>query len=250
MPLNNENVNISDIKLGIESINAGYIGHTIVYPNVREIVSAVFTDTSTLDAAGGTRYLRITGEIGATYNLTGYGAGSYILSSAVYDQPIVIDSNGSSPCYTGSNRTITTTLTPTNSTSIQGGAANISNSITQSGGSGITSFTPSITKTITNITRVTTTINGTLKWAPGAEFTVSFTAPADVTRVNYYMAEAFGTGTTFSYSGTQTVANTGGSTSFTATITSGTPDYVNANVYIYENSCYSANDQTTTDLYP
>ncbi len=250
MPLNNQHVNIADIKLGIESIAASYAGHTIVYPNTREIVSAAFTDTSTLNASGGTRYLRITGQIGATYSLTGYGAGNYILSSSPYDQPIVIDSNGSSPCFSGSNRTITTTLTPTNSTTIQGGAANISNSFTQDGGTGIVSFTPSITKTITNITRVTTTVNGTLKWATGAEFTISFTAPADTTRVDYYIAEAFGTGATFSYSGTQTVANTGGSTSFTATITSGTPDYVNANIYIYENSCYSANDQTTTDLYP
>jgi len=250
MPLNNQHVNIADIKLGIESIAASYAGHTIVYPNTREIVGAAFTDTSTLDASGGTRYLRITGEIGATYSLTGYGAGNYILSSSPYDQPIVIDSNGSSPCFSGSNRTITTTLTPTNSTTIQGGAANISDSFTQDGGSGITSFTPSITKTITNITRVTTTVNGTLKWAPGAEFTISFTAPADATRVDYYAADAFGPGATFSYSGTQTVSSAGGSTSFTATITSGTPDYVNANIYIYETSCYSTNDQVTTDLYP
>lgn len=250
MPSNIQHENISAIKVGIDTVAGAYIGHNIVYPNQREIVSAAYTDTSLLAASGGTRYLRVTGEIGATYNLTGDGAGSYILASSPYDQPIVISSNGSAPCYSGSNRTITTTLTPTNSTTIQGGASSLSSGFTQDGGTGISSFTPIITKSITNITRVTTTVNGTLRWATGAEFTISFTAPSDAVRVDYYGADAAGSGTTFSYSGTQTVTNAGGTTSFTATITSGTPDYVYANVYIYEQSCYSTSDQVTTNLYP
>ena len=250
MPSNIQHENISDLKLGIDTVAGAYVGHNIVYPNQREIVSAAYTDTSLLAASGGTRYLRVTGEIGATYDLTGDGAGSYILATSPYDQPIVISANGTAPCYTGSNRTITTTLTPTNSTTIQGGAANISDGFTQDGGTGVVSFTPSITKSITNTVRVTTTVNGNLRWATGAEFTVSFTAPSDTTRVDYYSADVYAVGTTFSYSGTQTVANTGGSTSFTATITSGTPDYVYANIYIYEQSCYSTSDQVTTNLYP
>ena len=80
MPSNIQHENISDLKLGIDTVAGAYIGHNIVYPNQREIISAAYTDTSLLAASGGTRYLRVTGEIGATYDLTGDGAGSYILA--------------------------------------------------------------------------------------------------------------------------------------------------------------------------
>ena len=46
MPSNIENANISALKLGTATVTKGYIGHQEVYPNTREIQSAVFTNTS------------------------------------------------------------------------------------------------------------------------------------------------------------------------------------------------------------
>ena len=136
MPTNIQNANISAAKLGISNVSKIFIGHKEAFPNTFEIQSAAFTDTSTLAAAGGNRILRITGDVGSTYNLTGYGAGSFTLPSSIYDQTIAISSNGSSPCYSGSNRTITTTLTPTGNTILQGGGSTFASSFTQDGGTG------------------------------------------------------------------------------------------------------------------
>jgi len=176
MPSNIENANISAIKLGTVDMTKGYIGHEEVYPNTREIQSAAFTDTSTLSDNGGTRIFRVTGETGATYNLTGYGSGSYTLSSSPYDHSISIGSNTS--CG-GSPRTISTTLAPTGSTVLQGGGSSFSSSFTQSH-NGYVSWAPSTitvsgSLTHTNPGSTITTIAGVNYFTPGANFTATLT---------------------------------------------------------------------------
>ena len=176
MPSNIQHENISDAKLGIETISKGYIGHNEVYPNTREIQSAAYTSTSTLASGGGTRTFRVTGETGATYNLTGYGSGSYTLNSSPYDHSISIGANTS--CG-GSARTISTTLVPTGSTVLQGGGSNFPSSFTQSH-NGYVSWAPNTitvsgSLTHTNPGSTIVTISGVNYFTPGANFTATLT---------------------------------------------------------------------------
>jgi hypothetical protein len=171
MPSNIQHENISAAKLGIETISKGYIGHNEVYPNTREIQSAAYTNTSTLSNSGGTRLFRVTGAEGATYNLTGFGAGSYTISSSPYDHSINPGSNND--CGDPS-RTILTTLTPTGGTVLQGGGATFASSYTQSGGppENYYNFNVSISLTVTN--SVTNIYNGTLFFTNGTVYNVSY----------------------------------------------------------------------------
>ena len=172
MPSNIENANISAIKLGTVDMTKGYIGHEEVYPNTREIQSAAYTNTSTLSSSGGTRLFRVTGDLGTTYNLTGSAAGSYTLASSPYDHSVSVGANTgcSSPA-----RTITTTLTPTGNTVLQGGGSTFSSSFTQSASPNLEqyyNFNVSVSLTVT--TSVTTTYNGTLFFTNGTVYNVSY----------------------------------------------------------------------------
>lgn len=171
MPSNIENANISAIKLGTVDMTKGYIGHEEVYPNTREIQSAAYTNTSTLSNSGGTRLFRVTGAEGATYNLTGFGAGSYIISSSPYDHSINPGSNNS--CGDPS-RTILTTLTPTGSTVLQGGGATFASSYTQSAGPPENYYNFNVSISVTVSTTVTNLYNGVLFFTNGTVYTVSY----------------------------------------------------------------------------
>ena len=139
------------------------------------INSGAYTSTSTLSYVGGTRTFRVIGDTGATYNLSGYGAGSYTLNSSPFDHSISVGAN--TACGAGS-RTISTTLTPTGSTVLQGGGTNFSSSFTQAT-AGNVSFTwnPSGggSATHTNSPSNITTINGVDHFTPGAQFSFSIT---------------------------------------------------------------------------
>ena len=172
MPSNIENANISAIKLGTVDMTKGYIGHEEVYPNTRQIQSAAYTNTSTLSSSGGTRLFRVTGDIGSTYDLTGSGAGSYILASSPYDHSVSV---GANTACSAPARNISTTLTPTDSTVLQGGGSSFSSSFTQSASPNINqTFDFGLSVSISNTNYVTTTYNGTLMWANGAAFSISY----------------------------------------------------------------------------
>ena len=171
MPSNIENANISAIKLGTADVTKGYIGHQEVYPNTREIQSAAYTNTSTLSNSGGTRLFRVTGAEGATYNLTGFGAGSYTLASSPYDHSINPGSNND--CGDPS-RTILTTLTPTGSTTLLGGGSTFASSYTQSAGPAENYYNWNISVSVTVTTSVTTVYNGTLFFTNGSVFQISY----------------------------------------------------------------------------
>lgn len=265
MPSNIENTNISAIKLGTVDMTKGYIGHEEVYPNTREIQSAAYTDTSNLSVSGGTRVFRVTGQVGSTYDLTGSGAGAYTLSSSPYDHSISVGSNGSSPCYSGSTRTITTTLTPTGSTTLQGGGASFSSSYTQNAGTGITELDfntspySSASVSITALNNLTTTIGGTTYWADGATFRVTMSVPQNPSGNNYpvqyyrtYLLNIYGT-----VSGTDGTiqGNVGGTVTADYTVSKGSNvtgiSWVQARILVYEASCYSfSGAPQTSNLYP
>jgi len=171
MPSNIENANISAIKLGTADVTKGYIGHEEVYPNTREIQSAAYTNTSTLSNSGGTRLFRVTGAEGATYNLTGFGAGSYTISSSPYDHSINPGSNND--CGDPS-RTILTTLLPTGGTVLLGGGSTFASSYTQSGGPAENYYNWNISVSIAVTTSVTTLYNGTLFFSNGSVFQISY----------------------------------------------------------------------------
>ena len=259
MPTNIQHENISAIKLGIVDMTKGYIGHQETYPNTRELQTAVWTDTSTLNKAGGTRIWRVTGEPGATYDLTGYGAGSYILPSSPYDHSISIGGNGSSPCYNSSTRTITTTLTPTGSTIITGGAANISGSFTQAAGTGVQSFTATATSgpSITALNNLKTTVGGTTYWADGATFRLSMTVPADSRVYSYrlFLTNIYGGTTITSHSFTPIIyGSTGGSVTVDYSVSKSYNvtgiSWVRPYISVSENDCWSSSNINGSNFYP
>ena len=211
MPSNIEHENISAIKLGTTDMTKGYIGHEQIYPNSREIQSGAFTSTSTISNSGGTRSFRVSGEIGATYDLTGYGAGSYILPTSPYDHTISVSSNNACGA---SSRTITTTLVPTGSTTLQGGGSSFTSSFSQSAGPAINSVNATASISATNTTRVTTPVGGNLYWAAGSVFSITYSSTSSI-QTSVYLS-AFGSGN-WSVSQSQGGSNVSGTATWTQT---------------------------------
>ena len=190
MPSNIENANISAIKLGTVDMTKGYIGHQEVYPNTREIQSAAWTSTSTMSNSGGSRVLRVTGEESAAYDLaiTGYSGGtnptgSYTISTSPYDHSATIPANTS--CGAPA-RTILSTLTPTGSTTLQGGSSTFTSSFTQSAGPSITVANSTLAfGTIIVNPEYTTVINGNTVWTSGTTFTITLSANGNGTSIRF-----------------------------------------------------------------
>ncbi len=164
MPSNFQHESISAIKLGIVDVTRGYIGHEEVYPNARVISSAAFTDTSTLSNAGGTRTYRVAGALGAQYTLTGSNGasspGAQTLSTSPTDYSITIGANNT--CGSPS-RTPTMTIAPSAPTVLGSGVSSTS-SFTQSGLAAGTNYTGTVSATIADVNKVTTTVGGTTYW--------------------------------------------------------------------------------------
>ena len=171
MPSNIAHENISAIKLGTVDMTKGYIGTEEVYPNSREIQSAAFTNTSLANTATSNTF-RVTGETGSTYDLSGNLTGSYVLSSSPYDHTQTFATNYR--CDESAD-TYTVTLTPTGSTTLQGGGSSFSSTATHAAGPSDTVVTPSCSISYTTIDNITTTVNGTLFWNYGAKIRVTYT---------------------------------------------------------------------------
>lgn len=244
-----------------------YLGHEQIYPNNVSINSFAFTDTSTVAVTGATRVLNVGGEIGSTFNLVGSGGASspgnnLVLSSSPQPYNITIPSN-----YTcgASAKTPTVTITPTGNTVLAGGVPT-SRSLSQTAGPSITYTTPTVKSiSVTEVTSVTTTIGGQLRWAPGAQFsvTISVTTTANMPvyariTANCYSGNSWGSGTNWTSSGQYKYYSmpAGGApynysnnnqpswteTSSVLTLGSGNPTYVRFYAYLYESSaaltCY------------
>lgn len=258
MPSNIQHENISVAKLGIETISKGYIGHDQVYPNSTVIQSAAYTDTSSQSYLAGTRIFRVTGDVGSTYNLTNYGAGTYTLNSSPFDHSIAIPSNGSSPCYSGTQRTINTTLTPTGSTTLQGGGATFSSSLIQIGLTGVTSYTSTASVSIVPLNNAKTTVNGVTYWAAGATFRVTIVVPQNAGGYSYPVLNYRTNVSAIYNTWTGTDATIAGSAGGTAsadytTVQAGYSNisFVTATCSINSATCYSlSGSEPTVNLYP
>lgn len=255
MPSNIEHANISAIKLGTTDVVASYIGHDQVYPNSREIQSAAYTSTSTLSNSGGSRLFRVTGETGATYDLTGSGAGSYILPTSPYDHTINVSANNSCGA---SGRTITTTLVPTGSTTLQGGGSSFASSFSQAAGPSINNVNVTASISATNTNRVTTTVGSQLYWAAGSTWDITYSSTSSI-QTRIYLYAAFGGG---NWSSSQTVYGSNVSGTITYTMTHAQLSTIYFSVYarpdtnpqyttIYPPCNYHPNSPVTTGyLYP
>ena len=207
MPSNIEHENISAIKLGIVDMTRGYIGNQEVYPNTRSVTSAAFTNTSTLSNAGGTRTYRVSGALGAQYTLTGSNGasspGAQTLSVSPTDYSISVSANNA--CGS-SSRTPTITITPTGATALAGGVSSTS-SFTQSGRASGTAHTMSMSTSIYDLNKITTTVNGVAYYAPGSTWTISYSwnIPSAInwgtTYWQYIFAQPYFTGNTGSTPG-------------------------------------------------
>ena len=70
MPINLFNNPLASIKLGASDILKGYIGNGQIFPNDAEITAAAFDNTNIANTGGNTPY-SVSGEIGASFTLTG-----------------------------------------------------------------------------------------------------------------------------------------------------------------------------------
>lgn len=173
MPTNLGPEAISALKAGHANVSAMYVGDTQIFPNEVALQSAAYTDTSTMPGnPGGDRIFRVTGELGATYNLSQSLSGSYVLSTSPFDHTVTAGYNYNCGDPT---RSFPVTLTPTGSTVLVGGGSTFTSSFSQTGrpSGGVVAFTTSIS--VVNTNYVTTTYNGNLAWAQGAEWDVTFT---------------------------------------------------------------------------
>jgi len=275
MPVNIQHDTASALKVGHESVSSSYIGHEQVYPNSVEISNFRFPVTdagvawqSQVPLAGSTlsdqRNVEITGAIGSTFTL----AGASGVSSSQFNNPYTLTTSplrfrvaiGSNNSCDASSRTPTVAITPTGNTvlkpynsSNQTGVSTPYGGVTQVQGPISSSFTPSVSFSVTENSRVLTYIGGTPFFTGGSSWTVTATVGVDTTKVSSYTLGWYrGNGTTNTY-GT-TIANNAGSGTYTFSLTGGTAGYVRFHVYTYANStppnCYESFPfQTSTSNY-
>ena len=280
MPVNIQHDTASALKVGHESVSSSYIGHEQVYPNSVEISNFRFPVTdagvawqSQVPLAGSTlsdqRNVEITGAIGSTFTLAGASGVSssqfnnpYTLTTSPFRFRVAIDSNNSCDA---SSRTPTVAITPTGSTvlkpynsSNQTGVSTPNGGVSQVQGPSSSSFTPSVSFSVTENSRVLTYVGGSPRFAAGSSWTVTATVGVDTTKVNYYSLGWYkgnASGSTSPSGGSaHIIANNAGSGTLTFNITGGDTGYVRFHVYTYANStppnCYSAMPfQTTTSNY-
>ena len=206
-------------KLGHADPNI-YLGHEQIYPNSTTVTSFAFADTSTVSNAGETRVLNIGGDIGSTITLTGsngassLGAQTLSSTSSAFNIPISANNNFGAP-----SRTPTVTLGATGNTSLAGGLPT-TRTLTQAAGPSVTNISISSTTNVFTLVNNTTTVNGQLRWANGAQFRVihginvsGATIPWNfLSTVNSCQATAVPFGNTGTLTATQSGHSVGGDT--------------------------------------
>ena len=243
MPTNLGHEAISALKAGHSSVTAAYAGHQQIFPNTTTIQSAAFTNTSAMSNAGGSRIFRVAGDVGSTFNLN--GTGNYIITVSPYDHTVNVGSNNS--CDDPA-RTITTTLTPTGNTILQGGGSSFTDSFSQNAGPSTNNYTASISISATNTNYVTTTVGCNLYWAAGAQWSVSYSYSGAYASHAYI--STFGSGT-WSGGGPSFSGSSASGTS-TYTMTSASLSIMYFNLYVYSSGCNDASNSPaqTGYIYP
>jgi len=277
MPINIQHDSASALKVGHESVSASYIGHEQIYPNTVEITGFNYpvTDagvniTGAISVNGATlsdQYnVEVIGPIGATFNLAAStGGGSipqtgvttsfsnpYTLTTSPFRFRTTIDSNNVCDAPT---RYPSVIITPTGSTTLASGVNALSGNTSQTAGPVSSTFTPSVSFSVTENSRVLTYVGGAPRFAAGSSWTVTATVGVDTTKVNYYSLGWYRGNASTNTTGT-TIANNAGSGTYTFNITGGDTGYVRFHVNTYANStppnCYTASPfkTDTSNYYP
>ena len=173
MPINLFNNPLSSIKLGADDILKGYIGNGQIFPNNTEITAAAFTDTYIANTGGNTPYV-VSGEIGASFSLTGsVGAtapsGTQVISSSPSTYQIAIASNQGCGAPQRNSQVV---ITPQGNTVLDSGLSN-TDTIIQYAGPPTIANNIGLTITVTNTSYQTITVGGQVRWAPGAQWSVT-----------------------------------------------------------------------------
>ena len=142
MPTNLGHDAIPALKVGHENVISAYAGHQQIYPNTTVIQSAAYDSNAAMANTGGTRQFVVTGQIGATYDLTGSLTGSY--TQSVNPTNYTVTANNVSGTCNAAATTYTTTLTPTGDTTLQGGGSTFSDAFTRAAGPGTSSYSGSV----------------------------------------------------------------------------------------------------------
>ena len=174
MPINLFNNPLASIKLGASSILKGYIGNSQIFPNDVEITAAAFTNANIANTGGNTPYV-VSGEIGASFTLTGStGAtapsGTQVISTSPTTYQITIADQSTTCGALARNSQVL--ITPQGNTTLASGLSN-TDTITQAAGPALTNNTGiAMTASITGV-GPTVTVGGVLKWTAGAYFDVT-----------------------------------------------------------------------------
>lgn len=174
MPINLFNNPLASIKLGANDILKGYIGNSQIFPNDTEITAAAFTDANIANTGGNTPYV-VSGEIGASFTLTGStGAtapsGTQVISTSPTTYQIAIADQSTTCGALARNSQVL--ITPQGNTTLASGLSN-TDTIVQAAGPALVNNTGiAMTASITG-SGPTVTIGGVLYWSSGATFTVT-----------------------------------------------------------------------------
>ena len=174
MPINLFNNPLSSIKLGADDILKGYIGNGQIFPNNTEITAAAFTDANIANTGGNTPYI-VSGEIGASFSLTGSAgatapSGTQVISSSPSTYQIAI-ADQSTTCG-AALRYPQVVITPQGNTVLASGLSN-TDTITQAAGPPTIANNIGLTITATNISYSTITVGGQVRWAAGAQWSIN-----------------------------------------------------------------------------
>jgi|9_EtaG_2_1085328.scaffolds.fasta_scaffold02048_3 hypothetical protein len=249
MPTNLGHETISALKVGHSSVTAAYAGHQQIFPNTTTIQSAgYYPNNNTMACSGGTRIWRVIGDIGATYDLTGSLTGSHTQTSNTVDYNVT-SGNVCSTCDAPAS-TYSVTLTPTGNTVLQGGGSTFSNSFVRQAGQATNTYNANPSITATNTNYATTTVNGTLKWAPGAAWSVSWSYNGTyATHSTSNMSIGVGGSTR---SGDYSGSGSSDSGTYTFTLGSGVSSLSTVRFYlaIYSSGCNDAPSGSSGYYYP
>ena len=180
MPINLFDSPLSSIKLGANSILKGYIGNGQIFPNDTEITAAAFTNANIANTGGNTPYV-VSGEIGASFTLTGSAgatapSGTQVISASPSTYQIAIGAN--TGCNAAS-RNSQVVIAPQGNTVLAGGLSNTDTIIQAAGPSSVSNVT-TITMSSTG-SGPTVNIGGQLRWAVGAVLTTTFSVTTNYT---------------------------------------------------------------------
>ena len=173
MPINLFNNPLASIKLGANNILKGYIGNGQIFPNDAEITAAAFDNANIVNTGGNTPY-SVSGEIGASFTLTGSSgatapSGTQVISTSPTTYQIAIASNQGCGAPQRNSQVV---ITPQGNTVLASGLSN-TDTITQAAGPPTVANNIGLTITATNITYSTITVGGQVRWANGAQWNVN-----------------------------------------------------------------------------